>query len=249
MISKDLLNTDSIDERDLITEEGPNDKDEHSWHRVKQQLEQELVSANNGTSHKNPNTTKLSEETVWEKQTEMLYEFTKIFEKMNLKNKFVKEFDGTENIKVIETWLSELEVMAKVIPSDEILLRIRASFRGIARDWFEAYFEEEIKTYDDFKIRFKKKFMPETNLCDAKLKFFNLLNFGPVKERSLLSYVYLLKRLNKEIKEDFELIKLAISKHTETKDSNTIRDVKDWDELFNVGNYKYFNKFFTHEIN
>ncbi|ORD99978.1 hypothetical protein A0H76_2566 [Hepatospora eriocheir] len=46
MISKDLLNTDSIDERDLITEEGPNDKDEHSWHRVKQQLEQELVSAN-----------------------------------------------------------------------------------------------------------------------------------------------------------------------------------------------------------
>lgn len=49
MISKDLLNTDSIDEKDLITEEGPNDKDEHSWHRVKQQLEQELVSANTKT--------------------------------------------------------------------------------------------------------------------------------------------------------------------------------------------------------
>ncbi|ORD95993.1 hypothetical protein HERIO_2027 [Hepatospora eriocheir] len=46
MISKDLLNTDSIDERDLITEEGSNDKDEHSWHKAKQQLEQELVSAN-----------------------------------------------------------------------------------------------------------------------------------------------------------------------------------------------------------
>ncbi|ORE00664.1 hypothetical protein A0H76_9 [Hepatospora eriocheir] len=46
MISKDLLNTDSIDKRDLITEEGLNDKDKHSWHRVKQQLEQELVSAN-----------------------------------------------------------------------------------------------------------------------------------------------------------------------------------------------------------
>ncbi|ORE00494.1 hypothetical protein A0H76_510 [Hepatospora eriocheir] len=51
MISKDLLNTDSIDERNLVTEEGSNDKDEHSWHRVKQQLEQELVSANKKLSN------------------------------------------------------------------------------------------------------------------------------------------------------------------------------------------------------